>query len=98
MSRCASRLGVCGFAALVLAAYEGHADEPGGFTADEAIKRMVVPAGFHVEVFAAEPMVRQPVTASFDERGRLWVIEYLQYPNPAGPEAGDGRPVSPHRI
>ena len=45
---------------------------------------MVVPAGFHVEVFAAEPMIRQPVTACFDERGRLWVIEYLQYPNPAG--------------
>ena len=45
---------------------------------------MVVPAGFHVEVFAAEPMVRQPLSASFDERGRLWVIEYLQYPNPAG--------------
>jgi putative membrane-bound dehydrogenase-like protein len=45
---------------------------------------MVVPDGFHVEVFAAEPLVRQPVTASFDERGRLWVIEYLQYPNPAG--------------
>jgi putative membrane-bound dehydrogenase-like protein len=45
---------------------------------------MVVPEGFHVEVFAAEPMVRQPVTACFDERGRLWVVEYLQYPNPAG--------------
>ena len=45
---------------------------------------MVVPPGFHVEVFAAEPMVRQPVSASFDERGRLWVVEYLQYPNPAG--------------
>ena len=29
-------------------------------------------------------MVRQPLSASFDERGRLWVIEYLQYPNPAG--------------
>ncbi len=45
---------------------------------------MVVPEGFHVEVVASEPMIRQPVTASFDERGRLWVIEYLQYPNPAG--------------
>ena len=45
---------------------------------------MVVPEGFHVEVFAAEPMVRQPVSACFDERGRLWVVEYLQYPNPAG--------------
>ncbi len=45
---------------------------------------MVVPSGFHVEIFAAEPMVRQPVTACFDDRGRLWVVEYLQYPNPAG--------------
>jgi putative membrane-bound dehydrogenase-like protein len=45
---------------------------------------MVVPEGFRVEVFAAEPMVRQPVSACFDQRGRLWVVEYLQYPNPAG--------------
>ena len=45
---------------------------------------MVVPEGFHVEVFASEPMIRQPVTACFDERGRAWVIEYLQYPHPAG--------------
>jgi putative membrane-bound dehydrogenase-like protein len=56
----------------------------GGYAPAEAVKRMVVPAGFHVEVVASEPMIRQPVTAYFDERGRLWVIEYLQYPNPAG--------------
>ena len=56
----------------------------GGFTPEEAVRRMVVPEGFHAEVFAAEPMVRQPVSACFDERGRLWVVEYLQYPNPAG--------------
>ncbi len=61
-----------------------QANQTGGFTPDEAVRRMVVPQGFHIEVFASEPMVRQPVTACFDERGRLWVIEYLQYPNPAG--------------
>jgi putative membrane-bound dehydrogenase-like protein len=61
-----------------------EADEPGGFAPEEAAGRMVVPEGFHAQVFAAEPMVRQPLSASFDERGRLWVIEYLQYPNPAG--------------
>ncbi len=50
-----------------------------------AARRMVVPEGFHVEVFVAEPMVRQPLSASFDDRrGRLWVVEYLRYPNPAG--------------
>jgi hypothetical protein len=31
-----------------------------------------------------EPTVRQPVSISFDERGRLWVVQYLQYPQPAG--------------
>ncbi|HEV3121142.1 MAG TPA: PVC-type heme-binding CxxCH protein [Isosphaeraceae bacterium] len=45
---------------------------------------MKVPDGFTVRLFASEPMVRQPVAACFDERGRMWVIEYLQYPNPAG--------------
>jgi putative membrane-bound dehydrogenase-like protein len=45
---------------------------------------MVLPEGFRAEVFASEPMIRQPLTVSFDERGRAWVIEYLQYPNPAG--------------
>jgi putative membrane-bound dehydrogenase-like protein len=45
---------------------------------------MTVPDGFEVRVFASEPDVRQPVAACFDERGRLWVIEYLQYPGPAG--------------
>ena len=71
----------CGGAAI---AHGRQTDALGGFTPEEAVRRMVVPEGFHVEVFAAEPMIRQPVTASFDERGRLWVVEYLQYPNPAG--------------
>lgn len=60
------------------------ATRPGGFTAQEARARMVLPPGFSAEVFASEPLVRQPVAATFDERGRMWVIEYLQYPNPAG--------------
>ena len=55
-----------------------------GYTPEEARGRMVVPDGFHVEVFASEPMIRQPLTVSFDSRGRAWVIEYLQYPTPAG--------------
>ena len=55
-----------------------------GLTPSQARDRMVVPEGFRVEVFAAEPEVRQPVAGCFDERGRMWVIEYLQYPNPAG--------------
>jgi putative membrane-bound dehydrogenase-like protein len=55
-----------------------------GFPAAEALKRMKVPAGFVARVVAAEPVVRQPVAVEFDDRGRLWVIQYLQYPNPEG--------------
>src|SRR5687767_1197744 len=50
----------------------------------EALKRFRVPADLEVSLVAAEPEVRQPVNAMFDERGRLWVVQYLQYPNPAG--------------
>jgi putative membrane-bound dehydrogenase-like protein len=55
-----------------------------GFTPEEAVKRMKVPDGLQVKLVASEPAIRQPVTISFDDRGRLWVVQYLQYPTPAG--------------
>src|SRR5262245_12176227 len=58
-----------------------------GFSPEEAVKRMKVADGLQVKLVAAEPVVRQPVTISFDDRGRVWVIQYLQYPNPAGLKA-----------
>jgi putative membrane-bound dehydrogenase-like protein len=87
MYRFPTRMAVWCSILLAISQVEARGQQPesaGGFTPDEAVRRMVVPEGFHVEVFAAEPMVRQPVAACFDERGRLWVVEYLQYPNPAG--------------
>jgi putative membrane-bound dehydrogenase-like protein len=53
-------------------------------TPAEAEKQMKLPPGFTARVVAHEPMVRQPVSMSFDERGRMWVLQYLQYPNPNG--------------
>ncbi len=53
----------------------------------EALKQMRVAPGFEVRLVASEPGIRQPVTMSFDERGRIWVVQYLQYPNPAGLKA-----------
>jgi hypothetical protein len=41
-------------------------------------------AGMEVKLVASEPLVRQPVCIEHDDRGRLWVIQYLQYPNPEG--------------
>jgi putative membrane-bound dehydrogenase-like protein len=55
-----------------------------GYPPDKAASHMTVPPGCEVTLFASEPMVRQPVCIEFDDRGRLWVVQYLQYPNPAG--------------
>src|SRR5262249_15376711 len=40
--------------------------------------------GLKVELLLQEPLVRQPFQFSFDERGRLWIAQTLQYPYPAG--------------
>jgi putative membrane-bound dehydrogenase-like protein len=45
---------------------------------------MTVPDDLQLQLVAAEPMVRQPVCIEVDDRGRLWTIQYIQYPNPAG--------------
>ncbi|MFM9032661.1 MAG: hypothetical protein ACKOTF_18695, partial [Opitutaceae bacterium] len=51
---------------------------------EEAVRAMKLPAGYAAELVASEPVIRQPIDLRFDERGRLWVVEYLQYPFPAG--------------
>jgi putative membrane-bound dehydrogenase-like protein len=55
-----------------------------GLTPEEAVSRMQVDEGLRVDLVASEPLVRQPVAIDWDDRGRLWVIQYLQYPNPEG--------------
>jgi putative membrane-bound dehydrogenase-like protein len=46
----------------------------------EAAARMTLPAGFRATLFAGEPDVVQPIAFTFDDRGRLWVVECLSYP------------------
>ena len=55
-----------------------------GYSPAEAAGRMTPAPGLKARMFASEPLVRQPVAIEFDDRGRMWVIQYLQYPNPAG--------------
>src|SRR5262245_53921843 len=66
---------------LLLAASPAPAD---GLSPADAVKAMKLPDGFTVSAVATEPMIRQPLSVSFDERGRMWVLQYLQYPNYAG--------------
>jgi len=51
---------------------------------EEALKQMVLPPDLEVKLVAAEPEVRQPISVRFDTRGRMWALQYLQYPHPAG--------------
>jgi putative membrane-bound dehydrogenase-like protein len=52
--------------------------------ADQTLRSFKTIGGQAVELVAAEPVIRQPVDLHFDDRGRLWVVQYLQYPFPAG--------------
>ncbi len=50
----------------------------------EALAKMRPGADLAIELVASEPDVAQPTQITFDERGRMWVAQYRQYPYPAG--------------
>lgn len=50
----------------------------------ESLSYFRLPEGLEMDVVASEPVIRQPLNLHFDERGRLWVVQYIQYPFPAG--------------
>src|SRR5580692_8835761 len=79
---------------------EAHALSP-----EDSMKAMRLSDDFHVELFASEPDVMSPVEMAFDENGKIYVAEMLDYPNdpPPGKPArsrirlledtdGDGKP------
>jgi putative membrane-bound dehydrogenase-like protein len=67
-----------------------HQDQPPGpaLSPQQAIAKMTVPEGFSVELVASEPDIVNPVAMTFDERGRTWITESLEYPRKA---PGPGR-------
>jgi glucose/arabinose dehydrogenase/mono/diheme cytochrome c family protein len=48
-------------------------------TPGQTVALFDLPAGFRAEVVAADPLVQDPVAIQFDERGRLWVLEWPSY-------------------
>lgn len=57
---------------------------------EESQKHYIMPVGFDLKLFAAEPKIGKPIALTWDERGRLWVAETVDYPNEMRP-AGQGR-------
>jgi putative membrane-bound dehydrogenase-like protein len=64
--------------ALVFAPISMAADKP--VPTKDAAAKMTVPPGFNVTLFAGEPDIVQPIAFTFDDRGRMWVVECLSYP------------------
>ena len=58
-------------------------------TPSDSLKAMHLSDDFHPELFAAEPDVMSPVEMVFDENGKVYVAEMLDYPDdpPAGKPA-----------
>jgi uncharacterized protein len=56
----------------------------------ESMRHIQVPPGFELQLFASEPDIVKPIALAWDERGRLWIAETIDYPNQIHP----GRPGS----
>jgi putative membrane-bound dehydrogenase-like protein len=55
---------------------------------EESIKHFVHPTDFIVKKFVSEPQIKRPLCMTWDERGRLWIAESVDYPNNL--QRGDG--------
>ncbi len=50
----------------------------------ESVKCFKTPEDLEVQLVLADPDIAQPLFMSWDARGRMWLAEYRQYPDPAG--------------
>ena len=57
---------------------------------EESEKLTQVPVDFELELFASEPDIINPIAMTWDEKGRLWVVETVDYPNTVRDDDGEG--------
>ncbi|HEX8313222.1 MAG TPA: dehydrogenase, partial [Chthoniobacteraceae bacterium] len=65
-------------------------------TPEEQLRTFKLAPGFRAELVAADPMIGEPVTMAFDERGRIWVVEmrgYMQNLDGLNEDTPNGRVV-----
>ena len=61
-----------------------HERVDGAMSPSDSASKITVPDDLMVDLVLSEPIVKQPLHLSFDAKGRLWVVQYVQYPDPAG--------------
>ena len=70
------------------------ADEPALDDGSELLATFTVPDGFTIELVAGPPLVERPITADFDEQGRLYVADSSGTNDPVKKQLEE----RPHRI
>ncbi|MBD0295996.1 MAG: cytochrome C, partial [Flavisolibacter sp.] len=60
---------------------------------EASLKTFNLPAGYHLELVASEPMIKEPVAIAWDGNARMYVAEMLTYMQDAD-ATGEQRPVS----
>jgi len=70
-----------------MAQFEGRGnqgDDSQPLTPEESLTKFNIPNDLSIQLLASEPLINQPVELNFDQQGRTWVVQYQQYPYPAG--------------
>lgn len=70
-----------------LKAHEGRGaltDDSNPTSPKDALASFRYPDDLALDLVLSEPQIHQPVFMTFDHRGRLWVVQYNQYPFPEG--------------
>jgi putative membrane-bound dehydrogenase-like protein len=95
-------LGLCGAgwgsAAEPLALPDAGFESPPPLSPAEAVASFRVPAGFRMELVAAEPLLVDPVDVVYDPDGRAYVVEMRGYPLPEKPDEPRPEPISRVRL
>src|SRR5438067_1364468 len=74
--------------ALLLLSFAVSAQEPpfiaeqDPLTPQEEFKRFTLPPGFEIQLVACEPEIIKPMNLAFDDRGRLFCTQSVEYPFP----------------
>ena len=58
---------------------------------EDSQRHIQLPEGFTAELFASEPNIINPIAFTWDERGRLWVVQSMDYPHGLANEVGGDR-------
>ncbi|MEO8960233.1 MAG: c-type cytochrome [Ginsengibacter sp.] len=62
-------------------------------TPEESMKTIYLPKGYHIELVASEPMIKEPIAIAWDGNGRMYVAEMNTYMQDAD-ATGERQPTS----